>query len=109
MNIPQHLPCFPCPHRSVCCRWGTALSQAEYWTLFSEFGGEYVYFNEDDNEYRTQVKDGRCVFFDRELGGCGLHDHSHYPRMCKDFPHKDTRDALLPHAFDATMCPEVTP
>ena len=109
MNIPENLPCFPCPHRAACCRWGTYLSRDEYWKLFGEFGRDFVYFDDDANEYRTQVKDGRCAFFDSKNGGCSIHDHAAYPNVCKIFPYRDGRNAELPHAFDATICPEVKP
>lgn len=108
-EIPKILPCFPCPHRSKCCRWGTYLSEKEAWDLSEEFGRNFVYWDADDKEHRTQVKDGRCAFYDKKLGGCTIHDHPHFPQACHLFPHRDGRDVSLAPAADATLCPEVKP
>jgi Fe-S-cluster containining protein len=102
---PSFLPCFPCPHKSACCRWGTYLSQDEATALMDVWGPDYVYFHEDDGEWRTQVKDGRCMFM--ADGGCSIHKHKHYPRVCRIFPRRDGRDESLPEAHDAAICPEV--
>ena len=99
------LPCNNCPHNSVCCRWGTFLNDAEGEYLLEEFGADYIYYNTDDKEYRTQVKNGRCMFF--LDGKCSIHNHPYYPRVCYKFPWKDVRTSSLPMAYDATLCPEI--
>lgn len=101
-RLVRPLPCFPCPHNSVCCRWGTYLSDKEATDLLAEFGESFVYWNTDDKEWRTQVKNGRCAFWD---GGCKLHAHNSYPKVCRIYPWSDGRDAELPVAHDASMCP----
>ena len=100
------LPCFPCPHRAACCRWGTWLNTEEGFALNKQFGIRYVFLDQDTGDWRTQVHNGRCMFFDDRLG-CILHGHKHYPTMCRDFPAKDTRNPKLPMAYDAATCPEV--
>lgn len=57
----QELPCNNCPHNSVCCRWGTYLNREEGIALLDEFGENYVYFDNDKSEYRTQTWNGRCA------------------------------------------------
>jgi len=96
------LPCFPCPHNSVCCKWGTYLSPEEAKALLSDYGPEFIYWSEDDKEWRTQVKDGRCSFWS---GGCQIHAHKFYPRVCHIYPWEDGRTPTLPSAHDADMCP----
>ena len=100
----RELPCFPCPHKSICCRWGTFLSKEEADAIEAEHS-DTTYFYEDDKEYRTQVRNGRCVFF--KDGGCSLHDKEYYPRVCRIFPFKDGRNPELPLAFDHLTCPEM--
>ena len=67
-RLVRPLPCFPCPHNSVCCRWGTYLSVEEASVLLAEFGKDFVYWNTDDEEWRTQVKNGRCAFWEGGVG-----------------------------------------
>jgi len=107
----RDLPCFPCPHRSVCCKYGTALTPGEGRALLAEFGEDYVFYDNDPagmwgagQEFRTQTWNGRCAF--HKDGGCMIHGHPHYPSMCRLFPFKDARNLALPHAYDATLCPE---
>jgi Fe-S-cluster containining protein len=100
----NQLPCFPCPHRSACCRWGTWLTEEEGWKIFTKYPDK-VYFDEDVKNWRTQIWDGRCVFYNN--GGCTIHNEDFYPSSCKDFPYKDMRNPLLPRAFDAITCPEI--
>jgi hypothetical protein len=102
-EIPKTLPCHPCPHRSACCRWGTWLSDEEGVAL-NKLYGNMVFLDEDTKVWRTQVKDGRCVFYN---GGCSIHHLDVYPESCRDFPWKDSRNPLAPRAFDAITCPEI--
>lgn len=101
------LPCHPCPHLSVCCRWGTELTDEEGEALIQEFGEGHVFWSVDDQRFRTQTRSGRCVFY-RE-GGCSIHGHEHYPTMCADFPWRDSREPEAPRALDAELCPEMGP
>jgi len=68
MNI---LPCNPCPHNSVCCKWGTFLSKEEGEGLLNEFGDNFIFFDNDKKEYRTQTWNGRCIFWNN---GCKILD-----------------------------------
>ena len=109
---PGEVPCFPCPHKSVCCKYGTALTREEGEVLFTEFGGNFVFYDSDPKvkwgagkEFRTQTWNGRCAF--HQAGGCLIHEHPHYPLMCRIFPFKDARNPALPRAYDAALCPEV--
>ena len=111
--LERPLPCFPCPHKSVCCKYGTALTREEGKALLAQFGGDFVFYDADKKgmwgigeEFRTQTWNGRCAF--HQNGGCMIHGHPHYPAMCRLFPFKDARNPLLPHAYDATVCPEVS-
>lgn len=104
------LPCFPCPHKSVCCKYGTALTRAEGEALFAEFGSEFVFFDADapglwgvGEEFRTQTWNGRCKF--HRDGECMIHGHPYYPSMCRSFPLRDARNPALPRAYDALLCP----
>jgi len=105
------LPCLPCPHKSVCCKHGTALTPEEGRALLAEFGEAYVFYDGDrrgmwgaGEEFRTQTWNGRCAF--HKNGDCMIHEHAHYPSMCRLFPFKDARNPMLPHAYDAGLCPE---
>jgi Fe-S-cluster containining protein len=105
-KIPDNLPCYPCPHKSCCCRWGTWLTDEEGIKL-NELYGDMVFLDEDTKVWRTQVRDGRCVFLNRKDIGCSIHHLDIYPQSCRDFPWKDARDPLAPRAFDAITCPEI--
>ena len=96
----NNLPCNTCPHNSVCCKWGTFLSKDEGKSLLKEFGKEFIFFDNDRNEYRTQTWNGRCVFW--KNNGCTI------PAVCRKFPYQDGRDASLTRAYDATLCPEIS-
>ena len=103
-DVPTMLVCHQCPYRSACCRWGTWLTADEGRALLQEFGGEHVYMDQDTGRYRTQTKSGRCTFF---ADGCRIHNHTWYPKMCRDFPDADADDPLAGRAFDATSCPGI--
>ena len=103
MEENKDLPCIECPHRSACCRWGTWLSDSEGKAL-QELYFDKVFFDEDVKMWRTQVWNGRCVFFNGV--GCDIHHLDIYPKSCKEFPWKDSRNPLHPRAFDSITCPE---
>ncbi|MFN7145859.1 MAG: hypothetical protein ACK4YP_18935, partial [Myxococcota bacterium] len=75
----KSLPCFPCPHRSICCSWGSSLTDEEARHIRDNHGEAAVVRGED--EWRTAVVDGRCVF--RAEHGCGIHDAAYYPAICR--------------------------
>jgi hypothetical protein len=79
------LPCYPCPHRSVCCSWGVSLTDAEADRLKSVHGDGCVAHTGE--EWRTRVVDGACYFL-RE-NACSIHGESYYPRLCRGFPDHD--------------------
>jgi len=54
-------------------------------------------------EWRTRVKDGRCVFLQQNV--CTIHDDPHYPAVCRGFPWTDAETGG-PYEFDQTICPE---
>lgn len=97
------LPCFPCPHDAACCAWGTTLTDDEAAAIRREFGREMVYRTRW-GEWRTRVRDRRCVFYDRSEG-CVLHDRPYYPAVCHHFPWTDAESGG-PYEFDQTICPE---
>ena len=97
------LPCFPCPHDAACCAWGTTLTDDEAAAVRREFGRETVYRTRW-GEWRTRVRDRRCVFYD-SAAGCRLHDRPYYPAVCRGFPWTDAETGG-PYEFDQTICPE---
>ncbi len=96
------LPCFPCPHRASCCEYGTTLTDDEARAITVDHGEAMVYRTES-NEWRTRVENGRCVFF--VDGGCGIHDRSYYPAVCRGFPWIDAETGG-PYESDRTICLE---
>ena len=98
--IPE-LPCFPCPHRAACCGWGTTLTDEEAASLTSRFGD--VAYRTRWGEWRTRVKNRRCVFFNGE--GCSIHADPSYPQVCRGFPWTDAETGG-PYEYDRTICPE---
>ena len=102
--VKRDLPCYPCPHNSICCRFGTYLTEQEGLSLLKEFGSDFIYRDTDRDEWRTQVWNGRCVFF--ADGGCKIHRHPQYPSVCAKFPWADGRKPDLLAAWDAAICPE---
>ena len=96
------LPCFPCPHGSACCSYGTTLSEQEAERLGAEFGGHLIY-QKRSGEWRTRVRGGRCVFL--RDNACRIYDAEHYPAVCRDFPWTDSETGG-PYESDRTICPE---
>ena len=100
--LPFALPCFPCPHDSACCAWGTQLSELEARQLAAAHGDDKVYRTRW-GEWRTRVRAGRCVF---HVGGaCSIHGRAEYPAVCRHFPHHDA-DGASPYPYDP-VCPEL--
>jgi len=104
-RIPLVLPCYPCPHDSVCCSWGVELTADEAKAIDARFGpGKYAL--DEYKDLRTKVENGRCTF--HANGGCTLHDQPEYPQGCKRFPWRDGDDDTKPYQYDIDICPELT-
>jgi hypothetical protein len=103
MQAPRPLPCFPCPHGSACCNYGTTLSESEAAVIGRDYGQHLIY-RLRSGEGRTRVRRGKCVFL--EDNACRLHDAEHYPAVCRGFPWTDAETGG-PYQFDQTICPEL--
>ncbi len=97
-----NLPCYPCPHHSACCAYGVTLSDEEAQVIGPRYGEEKIYQTRD-GEWRTRIRDGRCVFLVENA--CQLHDQPEYPAVCRGFPWTDAETGG-PYEFDQTICPE---
>ena len=53
--------------------------------ITTKFGAEHVYRSED-GDWRTVVRDGRCIFQDPQSGACGIHSADFYPAQCRAYP-----------------------
>lgn len=93
------LPCFPCPHASSCCGYGTTLTPEEAAAIETDFGPGLVYETRW-GEWRTRVRNKRCVM--HKDGGCTIHDKSYYPTTCIGFPWTDDTGAR--YEFDISIC-----
>ncbi|HET9151670.1 MAG TPA: hypothetical protein VFN83_08135 [Gemmatimonadales bacterium] len=102
MSALPSLPCYPCPHQSNCCSWGTTVTDDEAAAILAEFGGDYVYQTRW-GEWRTRVRGGRCAFMQGNT--CIIHDRDYYPEVCRCFPWRDAETGG-PYEFDQTICPE---
>ena len=96
------LPCFPCPHASSCCAYGVTLSEDEAAAIRAAHGDAMVYRTRW-GEWRTRVKNGRCVFLKANL--CTIHAAPYYPAVCGGFPWIDAETGG-PYEYDRTICPE---
>jgi hypothetical protein len=96
------LPCYPCPHRSACCGFGTTLSPAEARGIIRKYGKEKVYRTRW-GEWRTRVAKGRCVMW--KDNACSIYNTPEYPAVCRGFPFVDAESGG-PYEFDQTICPE---
>ena len=96
------LPCYPCPHGSSCCAYGTTLSDEEAAAIEADYGPGIVY-KTHWGEWRTRVKNKRCVL--HRDGGCSIHDQGYYPTTCRDFPWIDA-DTGGRYEYDVTICGE---
>ena len=98
------LPCYPCPHGSACCSYGTTLSAEEARAIKKAHGGKHVYRTRW-GEWRTRVVKGRCGFL--RNNACVLYNQPYYPAVCRGFPWIDAETGG-PYEFDRTICPEFT-
>ena len=96
------LPCFPCPHQSSCCAYGTTVTAEEAAGLSREYGEDKVYRTRW-GEWRTRVRRGRCIFLQDNV--CTIHADPHYPAVCRGFPWTDAETGG-PYQFDQTICGE---
>jgi hypothetical protein len=107
-QLPTVLPCYPCPHDSVCCSWGTSLEADEEKELRRIYGDAALVWDAEENEWRTSVVltagGDRCFFL--KNNSCSLHDKDHYPRICRGFPWKNGHTGG-PYEYDLTICPEL--
>ncbi len=98
-----NLPCYPCPHNSNCCSWGASLTNEEAAMVLMFHGHDALVWDEEEQGFRTQVVDGKCVFITDN--NCTIHSTVYYPLMCKGFPYLDQEGN--PYLFDKTICPEL--
>lgn len=103
LDFPK-LPCWPCPHQSACCSYGSTLSEEEAALVAKHHGPELIYRTRW-GEWRTRVKKGRCVFLDGN--GCRIHAKPYYPAVCRGFPWTDAETGG-PYEYDQSICPEFT-
>ncbi len=96
------LPCYPCPHNAACCAYGVTVDEREARAIIAAHGDDKVY-QARWGEWRTRVKDGRCVFY--VDGGCSIHAEPYYPAVCGGFPFVDAETGG-PYEYDRTICPE---
>lgn len=101
------LICYPCPHSSICCSWGSSLEPDEAEGIKKEYSEDYIVLTGDPTDpIRTAVRNGSCVFKILEPGGgCSIHDKPYYPKICRGFPDSDGKDG--PYLGDITICPEL--
>jgi Fe-S-cluster containining protein len=97
------LPCYPCPHASSCCAYGTTLTQIEAHDLAARYGEERVYQTRW-GEWRTRVRQKRCVFLVNNA--CSIHADPSYPAVCRHFPWTQAETGG-PYEFDRSICGEI--
>ena len=102
MSAYPSLPCYPCPHASSCCAYGTTLTDDEAAAIAARHGAGTVYRTRW-GEWRTRVRNRRCVFF--RDGVCSIHAEAYYPAVCRGFPWTDAETGGA-YEFDRTICPE---
>jgi Putative zinc- or iron-chelating domain len=102
MSAYPTLPCYPCPHASSCCAYGTTLTDEEAAAIAARHGPSTVYRTRW-GEWRTRVRNRRCVFFRDNV--CSIHAEGYYPAVCRGFPWTDAETGG-PYEFDRTICPE---
>jgi Fe-S-cluster containining protein len=99
------LPCYPCPHGSACCSYGSTLTDEEAQDLSERFGADRVYQTRW-GEWRTRVRAGRCVFLENNV--CTIYGDRSYPAVCRGFPWVDAEHGGA-YEFDRSICPEFVP
>lgn len=98
------LPCYPCPHDSVCCSWGTGLLFDEPDILRGIYGDAALVWDDEEKEWRTSIVGERCFFW--KNNSCSIHEEPYYPRYCKGFPDIDGETGKAPYPYDKSICPE---
>jgi Fe-S-cluster containining protein len=78
------------------------LGEDEAEVIAREHGGDVVYQTRW-GEWRTRVRQGRCVFLLENR--CTIHGRSYYPAVCRGFPWTDAETGG-PYEYDRTICPE---
>jgi hypothetical protein len=96
-------PCVPCQWSSSCCSHGTSLSDKEHQAIEEKFGSEHTIYDQEEQEYRTAIKDGRCIFSNKD-SGCLIHEEPFYPKVCFNFPYTDI-SGKKPYPYDINICP----
>jgi len=99
------LPCFPCPHQAACCAYGTSITSDEYAALAPAHGSDSFRWDEEEEGWRTVVRNGHCVFLLPD-SSCSLHGDAHYPVVCRGFPDVQPETGG-PYLGDLTICPEL--
>ena len=97
------LPCYPCPHLSSCCAYGATLSPREAKAIARRFGKDRIYLTRW-GEWRTRVKNKRCVFLSDN--SCTLHSSDVYPGTCRGFPWT-LADGTTPYPYPKNICGEI--
>lgn len=87
-----------CKSGSACCRYGVSLTDMEAAIASALYGVGYSVWSNEEQGYRTGIKDGKCVFLGAD-GLCSIHNTNHYPEVCKKFPNWG-------YDGDRTICPE---
>lgn len=100
----RDLPCFPCPHQAACCAYGVSLVGDEADVLRARHGTSALVWDDEENEWRTAVVDGKCIFL--RDGACTIHDQPYYPKTCRGFPWLDGETGG-PYLYDQSICPEL--
>ncbi len=67
-------------------------------------GAQSVVWDVEEEELRTRVVDGRCVFLGES--GCSIHDKPYYPKVCRGFPWRFA-ESDEPYGYDLDICPEL--
>jgi hypothetical protein len=107
MKLPlaHELPCYPCPHQSICCNWGVTLIGDEAETVRRIHGAHTVTWDAEEQEFRTAVVDDKhCIFL--KNNACSLHASPEYPAICRGFPWSDGEHG--DYIWDRTICPELS-
>jgi hypothetical protein len=97
------LPCYPCPHDSSCCAYGTTVSPQEAKSLRKRFPKDMIYRTRW-GEWRTRIRNRRCVFLVENA--CTLHGDPAYPATCRGFPWT-LADGVTPYPFHQDICGEI--
>jgi Fe-S-cluster containining protein len=67
--------------------------------IVRKFDATYVY-RDESGDWRTTVRDGRCVFQDPHSGACTIHGEDFYPVQCRAYPwHTVVASATDPDTF----------